>query len=284
MDLFELSDQNSTHLGQIYDSLEKRCKEQNNLEKLNVFALAIKNNWTVSINMKDRALNSFLISGKYQNAYELKKKYWKMLSRERKIDVSAEKAAELHFRGHSKSRLPFDHIFNNGYRFKYGALNLNGKGIEKKYGEYCVVFQRKNLENFSTLAFVKEDSLNYVNDNKIDFQRFSQDISNRKDIHKLASIKHENDLNTDHENLLWRICSDDCNIEAITTDDILKQHIGCVRISKKYNSRCFDYLYKDFISALSDPEERSHLENFKNITESLDQHNINLEVIEDYEN
>lgn len=283
MDLFELSDNNSAHLGQIYNSLKKRCKEQNNLETLNTFALAVKNNWTISINMKNKYLLSFLISGNYKNVYELKKNDETTLSQKMTLDISAEKAAELRLKGFSKQRLTFDRSFKNGDRFKYGALNLKGIGIQY-YGEYCMVFQREHLDKFSTLAFVKEDSLRYVCDSKIDFKRFNRDISNRKDVHKLASIKHENDLNTDNEKLTAKICSDNNFIEAITTDDILKQHIGCVRISKKYDLLYFDYLYKDFVSELSDPAERIHLENFRNIRKSLEQQNINLEVIEDHEN
>jgi len=283
MDLFELSDRNSDYLGQMYNSLEKRCKENNNLEKLNMFASAVKNTWTVAINMKNRALISFLISGNYKNVYELKKNDEKILIQEIKLDISAEKAAKLRLKEFSRPRFTFDGTFNNGDRFKYGALNLKGNGIQK-YGEYCVVFKREHLEKFFTLAFIKEDSLNYVCDDKINFQRFSQDISNRKDIHKLASIKHENDLDTDNEKLTLKICSENCYIEAVTADDILKQHIGCIRISKKKYSLYFDNLYKDFKSELSDPEERCNVENFKNIIELLNQQHINLEVIEDHEN
>ena len=64
----------------------------------------------------------------------------------------------------------------------------------EKYGEYCVVLKREQVEKYSSLVFIKEDSLKYVDDDAVNTERLGQDIASRECVHFLAVLKHEEDI------------------------------------------------------------------------------------------
>lgn len=283
MDIFNIADRNSDNLIAQYKLLERAYKNQNNLDILNRFTELIKDKWTISINMRPWILNNFLIAGRYKNVYELEKEREDELKKEKELKISVEQALEKHLKDYYKSRVTFDHTFEDGEKFKYGALNIGGLGL-KRYGEYCVVIKRKQSEEHSSLAFIKEGSLNYVN-NHVNIEQLSQDIANRECVHFLATLKHENDIESIPANE-WpsMICGDESYIEAITIDDILNTHIKSVRMSKKdYQFYYYDYLYKDFISELS-ISEKYQLYMLLGIFKLLAKQGIKLEVIDENEN
>lgn len=284
MNIFDMSAQNSENLKRGYYSLEERYGARNYLTILRKFTRLIRNQWAVSINMRQWALNNLLIAGRYKNVYELKKEREEELTRVTKLGISVEQALEKYLRSYYKSRVSFDRTFEDGEKFNYGALNIGGIGLQR-YGEYCAVIKRKRLEKYSSLAFVKEDSLNYVDKSRVNVEQLSQEIANRECVHLLAALKHENNIeNISTDKWASMICCDKTSIEAITTDDILNKHIESVRMSKKDYLLYHDYLYKDFLSELSDPEKRYRLEAFRNMRELLAKQGIGLEVIDKNEN
>ena len=282
MNIFDMADQNSHNLKNRYSQLEERYGAQNDLNALREFVRFVKDKWTLSINMRQGMLNSFLIAGRYKNIYEVKRGVGGELRKVRPLEISEEQAVEKHLKSRYKLRITFDRTFEDGEKFKYGALNIGGLGL-KRYGEYCVVIKRKQSKECSVLAFIKEDSLNYyVDGHRVDIEKLSRDIANRECIPILAVLKHENDV----EKFLageWApiICRDESYIEAITTDDILNNHIGSVRMSKKDYLLFYDYLYKDFISELSDAEKRYRLGDFRNMQGLLEKQGIKLEVMDE---
>ena len=60
MSIFDMADQNSDSLKERYNSLREKYEHQNNLDILDEFTKLIENKWTVSINMRQRMINSFL--------------------------------------------------------------------------------------------------------------------------------------------------------------------------------------------------------------------------------
>ena len=97
-----------------------------------------------------------------------------------KIEVSVEEGSKRHLKSFYKSRMAFELAFENGEEFKYSALNIGGLGAEK-YGAYCVLLKREQVEKYSSLAFIKEDSLKYVDDSHVvNIEQLSQDIANRE--------------------------------------------------------------------------------------------------------
>ncbi len=283
MNIFHIADQNSDNLKHSYYSLEERYRSRNSLSILTKFTVLIKDKWAISINMKQWELNDLLIAGRYKNVYELKRERAEKLRGVIKLETSVEQALEKHLKGHYKSRIAFDCTFEDGEKFKYGALNIEGLGLTK-YGEYCIVIKRKQAEECSSLAFIKEDSLNYVDGRRVIIEQLSQEIANRECVHHLVVLKHEDNIHgISADQWASMICRNESNIDVITTDDILSKHIQSVRMSKKGYLLYYDYLYKDFISELSDPEKRYRLEAFRNMQELLTKHQIKLEVIDNNE-
>jgi hypothetical protein len=250
--------------------------DQDELDILSEFARSIKNEWTISINMRPSILNYFLIVGRYMNVYELKKK-----SREhiKEAAVSVEYAIKKHLGDYYSSRTAFDRTFKDGEKFKYGALNIGGVGL-RKFGEYCVIMNQRQLRTHMSVVFIKEDSLHYVKGDQTDIKRLGQEISDKESVHLLAALKHEHTIQSiPPDEWASLICCDECYIEAVTIDDISNKHIENIRVSKKYYDFISDLLYKDFISEISD-EEKTLLYDFKVMREVSKKEGIEFEVIE----
>ena len=275
MNIFDLADQNSHNLQ------EKVQSGQNDQNPIGKFAGFVKDRWTISINMKPSDLLKFLSSGRYKNEREVAIGDVEMMKKLGGTDVSVEQLRKKRLRpkGYHEPRTEFTRVFEDGERFKYGALNIGGLG-PTKYGSYCVVIKRERSEEFSVLAFIKEDSLNnYVDGGHVDIERLKPDVANRECVPILAVIKHGNDIEGLSANeCASMICCDEHYIEAITTDDILNKHINSVRMSKKENSlvgkQFFDVMYR----GSSDIEKRHRIDDFINIRNLLTDR-IELEVL-----
>ncbi|MCJ7630862.1 hypothetical protein MUP77_00455, partial [Candidatus Bathyarchaeota archaeon] len=247
------------------------------------FAKWVKENWAVSINMRAWALNTFLICGSYNNIYELKKQREKETKEVRKTKISIEQALEKTLKDWYKLRVCFDRSFEDGEKFKYGTLDLGGLG-RNKFGEYCVVLKRQQLDKYSSLAFVKEDSLKYVENDRLNIDKLSQDVADRESVHLLATLKHRGDVEkTPTHDYSSMACCRGNEIEAITRDDIASTHIEKVRIRKKDHDLYFDYLLKDFTNDISEME-RYQLSAILGIRKLLEERKIGFEVKDEDEN
>lgn len=276
-----MANENSDSLKDRYDSLRERCEEQGNLDSLDKFTNSIENEWAISINMDSLAIYDFLTFGKYKNVYEVKEELAEELEKHGRLEIPIEEAIKRQQKKHYEPRRAFDRAAGSGEEFKYGALNVGGLGVGK-YGELCVVLKREEVEQYSSLAFIKEDSLEYVDANMVNDQRLGDDIANKECVHLLVALKHEGDMGStpDHELLSLVCCDEDCT-EAITADDILKTHIGTVRMSKKYHKLQFDSLYKAYASELSDESERKEASIFWSVLKLLDEQGIEREVLDE---
>lgn len=277
MNIFEMARQNSDNLKGNYSLLVDRCQERNEQDNVEKFARLIENEWTISINMRLFVLNNFLLTNKYMNIYELKKEIKKHL-KYIKSDVSVEEAIKKHLKGYYRPRTLFDRSFEDGEKFKYSALTIGGLGL-REYGEYCIVIKPNQSRGYVSLAFIKEASLNYVDEDQIDINRLSRDVADRECVHILAALKHEGDVKTiSPDEWTSSICCDECYIEAVTTDDILNSHIECVRMSEEDYYFHYVLLHKDYLSEL-DEFEKYELYDFKNMQELLKEQGIRLEVL-----
>jgi hypothetical protein len=280
VNIFDIANQNLGNLKTQYKLLKERHEDQNNLGIFSNFVKLVKNKWSISINMRHWTLNNFLIAGRYKNVYEFKKERGEELGKVRKLEISVEQAVEKHLKGYYKSRVTFDRTFEDGEKFKYGALNIGGLGLNK-YGEYCVILKREQSEEYSSLAFIKEDSLNYIDGHHMNIEQLCQDIANKECVHSLVTLKHENDIEgIPADEWASMICCDESYIEAITKDEIKNTHIESVRMSKDDYFLYYDYLFKDFASEIS-TMEKYQLYLLLGIFKLLDEQRIKLEVIEE---
>lgn len=192
-------------------------------------------------------------------------------------------AIKKHLGCYYKSRTVFDQTFKDGENFIYGALNIGGMGLPE-YGRFCVVLQRKQIEAYSSVAFIKNESIDYVENNGVNFQKLSQDIANREYVPLLALLKHESDINAKLPVEEWpfRLCCAERFIEAITKDEILNSHIESVRISKKDYELYLQYFNKNYIHEAKKDEQRQ-ISLFSAIYKYLKMKKIELEVVEDDE-
>jgi len=101
--------------------MEELLGSDKSLDAAKYFATFVKDNWRISINMRQQVLNSFLIEGKYKNIYEVKKEQSEKIRKVRALEIPEEQAVKKHLKGHYKSRVTFDRTFKDGEKFKYGA-------------------------------------------------------------------------------------------------------------------------------------------------------------------
>jgi hypothetical protein len=281
MNIFDIADENLDNLKTKYKLLKERHEDQNNLGIFSNFVKLVKDKWTISINMRQGVLNNFLIAGKYKNIYEVKKEQGDELRKVKKMDIiSEEQAVKKHQKGYYEARVTFESTFEDGAKFKYGALNIGGLGLEK-YGDYCVAIKLEQSKDYSSLAFIKEDSLNYVDGHHVNIEQLCQDIANKECVHPLVTLKHENDIEgIPADEWTSMICCDESYIEAITKDEIKNNHIESVRMSKEDYLLYYDYLFKDYISEIS-KMEKYQLYMLLGIFKLLDKQGIKLEVIDE---
>ena len=274
MNIFDLADQNSHNL---QEKVQSGQTDQNPRGK---FAGFVKDRWTISINMKPSDLLKFLSSGRYKNEREVAIGDVEMMKKMGETDVSLEQLRKKRLKGYHESRTEFNRVFEDGERFKYGALNIGGLGTTN-YGSYCVVIKRERSEEFLVLAFIKEDSLNnYVDRGYVDIERLKPDVANRECVHILAVIKHGDDVEGLSANeYASMICCDEHYIEAITTDDILNKHINSVRTSKKENSLVGKQFFDVKWLGSADIEKQHRVDDFTNINNLLAANRIEIEVL-----
>jgi hypothetical protein len=228
--IFEIGDRNSDYLKSQYDLLKQSY--QGSLQDLEAFLELIEREWTISINMRLATISNFIKYGIYQNVNEFINEIEKYSDK----DQQSSKASNDLQKTKVDKRAIFEQTFEFGENFRYGALNIGGIGVTI-YGEFCVIFKRSKVKEYSSLIFIKKDSVkgDYV-DNKgcVDFTKLIQDTANKENIHLLATLKHEEDLKQIPDKK-WScmLCCETDYIEAITHNDINNDHVDIIRISKK---------------------------------------------------
>jgi len=280
LDLFEVANQNAKRIENNYKEIKKKycVKDETTLEE---FAGFVKKNWALSINLKQSEINGFLISGIYQNMYQVIEDDLKKLSLERGINISKEEVAKNRMGIFYEPRKIFENQFEDGERFIYAALNTGGIGLKKHGAEFCLIVHQKEVKKMSSCAFLKKESTLYVHNGSLNIEQLKNDTASRKTIHLLTAIKNEKELpDTAAKNWPELVCNEKNYIEAITTDDISIEHINTVRISKKSEDIYFDYLYKGCISQL-DKFEKDYLGDFRDMLKLLEKNGINKEIIDE---
>lgn len=267
-----MANDNAKNLLNQYESLIK----DNDPSLLNQFCTIIQNEWTVSINMRPNILIRFFVSGKYKNVHESRGDMIKELARANGILVPQEIADGVRLKKWHNARELFENSINNGKKFKYGALNIGGVGTEK-YGDFCIVFDRDYFGFSLTIVFIKEDSLKYVDDSRIDEERLRKDIADMNHVQYLATLKHKNDIDKDNRSYPYIVCNDRTYMESIIQDELSINSIESVRISKKRYDSYYSYLYNYLTSNIS-VLEKYQLDEFWNIVQFLSKNEIRLEV------
>lgn len=279
LDLFELGDQNAKNL----ESQYRKIKKEHAIETGGIFERFtdfIEKNWSVSINLKQSEINSFLISGAYRNMYGIIDEDLNELRSAHDADISREEAAKNRMGIYYGKRKIFEDHFKNSDRFIYAAFNTGGPGL-KKYGDFCLIIHRKEVETFCSCTFLKKESISYVSDNTLNVGRLKRDTAGRKSIHFLTAVKHEKEI-ADTPEKKWpkMICSEKSYIEAVTADEISIGQIDALRLSKDSYEQYYNYLYKLYSYQLEE-SEKIYLRTFKDMLKLLEKNRINKEIIDE---
>lgn len=278
MDFFELATKNSKNLEEEYEKLGQRSGRKS----LKAFTNLVQEGWTISINMRLCALSNFLASEKYLNIHELKAEQEKRIKKMNRDSVSTGTALHKSLGQWCRRRTAFDNSFEDGDKFKYAAMNVGGLGVSH-FGEWCVVIKRQASTQFSSLAFIKDDSLKYIDDDHLDVGRLSNDLAVWKYVHLLAALKHETDMNeTSLDEWPSRICCNNSYIEAVVKDDMCADQVASVRLKASDYYSYFEDLLKDFYADLPE-SDRYRLYMFLVALQLLEKHKISLEVIKENE-
>jgi hypothetical protein len=265
LNLFDLANANSGNLEGRWTSTRDQSQDGETLNRLEDFARYTKTNWRFSINMKEYALLSFLEMAEYVNVRGLKKvEEAELLELGVVPEISREEAEKRHLKGHAAKRAIFDSSFEKGEEFKWGALSVGGIGLTN-YGQICVVIKREAAEQYSSLAFIKEDSEKYVENDQLDVEQLKGEISNKEFVHILAALKHVGDLKRiPKSDWCSMVCfsaneKENVNIDVVTTDRIFATHIETVCMRKDFVRRAYaSFLEEQYLSRLR-PEDRPQL-------------------------
>ncbi len=278
--LFKIVDQNVEEVKNHYREIEKEYTVEGKTLLLKEFIEFNKKNWCISINLKQSEINSFLISGIYKNMYQVIEDDLRVLRREQGLDISIEDAARNRMGIHYGKRKTFENQFEDGDRFIYAAFSIGGLGL-KKYGNFCLIIHQKEIEKFSSCAFLRKESIAYVDNDVLNIEQVKKDTANSKTVHLLAAIKNEKEI-PDKAKEEWpeMICSEKDYIEALTIDEISVGHISTVRVSKESENTYYNYLYKSYSSRLDEAEKRQ-LGNYRDMLKLLENNNINKETVDE---
>jgi len=142
--IFEMGENNSDYLESQYDLLKQNYK--GSLEKLEAFVELIEREWNVSVNMRPERIFRFLTLGYCDSIHGYMDSLEKTIRETSDIRVDREVFYRNLLKKSKDKRIAFEQQFDGGDKFKYGALNIGGIGVEK-YGCFCVILDRLKVRN-----------------------------------------------------------------------------------------------------------------------------------------
>ena len=274
MDLFTIAEENSHTLEDQFESLIFALAEAD-VEIMNRFFKRLEQKGRVAINMRQMGLLSFLTFGKYQNIYE-----WAQLqagsSSRSKDEILRERLGEFY-----DKRVAFDDAFEEGEKFRYGALNIGGLGATH-FGEFCIVFKENMFTANVKIAYLKSDSLKsyMLPGPAVDEDGVRRNAASRSHKQHLASLKNANEIAATLEDK-WPslVCSENEYVEAIFVGDVPSTSSDTIRMAKVDYDGLFQSAYEDFSRELEDAE-RFRIDAFVTILQQLEAHGITLEIVD----
>ena len=259
MNLFEVADQNGPALADRFKEA-KDARSSDDAAILDRFAERVIQDGLVSLNMRPWVFSTLLAKGRYQNIYEWAQEQADLSGRS--VDEILHEKLGSYFSG----RIAFDACFEQGRRFRYGALNIGGAG-PTRYGAFCVVLASGFSQGSGPVAYLMRDSLNdYVDVNgNVDTEGIRLDAALHGSRHHLTALKHSDTvLSVAEHGWPSLVCSDSGYIEAIFLADVTRQEIDEARIPEQEYQRLRALAFDDFSRCL-DEGERALVQDFVDI-------------------
>lgn len=274
LNLFQISQGNTTGLVQRYNNFLLQLTDSRK-SIWESFCNQIIKKLQVSINMRPHVLVNFLCNSTYLNVYEsVEEKV--SISRENVKDILRELLGDYYLR-----RIAFDGSFDDGHRFRYGALNIGGVGATQ-YGTFCTVLNLGFPEKNGQIAYIKHDSLNGYTDTAGNFNRdlFQEDVAPQSHCQYLATLKHADEIIEQEGKWSTMLFSNDDYIEAIFIAPLSPNDIDEVRITQQEYNQIWELCFNSYSKKLTDPQ-KAHANNFLQILLANRRNRITLSVVND---
>jgi hypothetical protein len=274
MNLFAIALANADALAQALEDLLASLPA-NEAMRLSRFSERIQRDGRISINMRQSVLISFLGFLEHQNIYEWADESARESSLPRDT-ILREKLGRFYRR-----RTTFDGAFEDGERFRYGALNIGGAGAPQ-YGEFCVVLAHRFSSDRSEVAYLRSDSLKtYLRRGPaLDEAALRRDAAPHSHRHSLAAVKHARELGGSEDSWPLLICSASDFVEAVFAGPLAAQDAEVVRMPQRDHDFRFHYAFEEFRGRLS-KADKILCADFRTARRWMHERGISLEVVPD---
>ena len=274
VDLFDLADENARRLDDRFRALEAGSPPPDPGD-LRRFEEAVTKHGRVALNMRPWIAAEFVRTGKYLNMNDAVRED-AALSGRPENELLRERLGRFY-----QKRVSFDATFDDGCRFQYGVLNIGSAG-PRSYGLFCFVLKKTFPKAGDRVAYLKRDSLNgYVaDDGRVDTGSLHGDLAPHSHRHRLAALKHSDDLDTRRADWPAMLCSDDDYVEAIFVADLGKTRVSEIRIARSDYESLWELCFRAHGRRLSDGEKALAFD-FRVVLEAGRNRVITLKVLDD---
>jgi hypothetical protein len=238
MDVFGIAEQNADQLDNRFMRLVQAVSAPTK-DRLKKFVDSVARDGRIGVNMRPWVVVDLIQNDRHLNMYE---------AANEAADISGKDCDGILRARLGKwyaRRLAFAARFQDGQRFRYGALNIGELGATN-YGTFCTVL----VQNFPAdrrVAYVKTDSLRGYTDSagNVDDATLRNDVAGQDRCHVLAALKHATQIES-REDDKWpnMLCSNDDYIEVLFVADICCKSVEEVRVSSRElaiaEELCFD--------------------------------------------
>lgn len=151
LDLFAIARDNANAIQSAFESAITGFSSKQ-ATFLRNFASWVKEEGSISINVKLLVVVELIVGGRYQNTHEWAEEQSRLSGRPAE-DILRERLQRFY-----EQRMAFDRAFRDGERFRYGALNAGGAGL-REYDPYCAVLRDTFSASLTDVAYLPGDSL-----------------------------------------------------------------------------------------------------------------------------
>ncbi len=151
VDLFSIAKKNADNVYKAFNDAITGLPD-NEAKQAREFAQWVEAEALISINLRLFVIAELLCGTPYRNIHEWSQEQ-ATLSGRTKDEILRERLKHFY-----EKRMTFDHAFEMGEHFRYGALNAGCLGLSA-YGAYCAVLTYDFQQSLNQSAYLPDDSL-----------------------------------------------------------------------------------------------------------------------------
>jgi hypothetical protein len=275
LDLFDIAANNAEKIDENFNGAIASLSGQKVIN-VNDFAQWVQSTALISVNLRLFVIVEILNGTPYKNIHEWAQEQAELSGR-KKDEILRER-----LKGFYAKRMTFDQAFQQGERFRYGALNAGGLGLSI-YASYCSVLTSNFHNALKHSACLSGDSLDicFAKSNEFDAKILTQSIAPFSHRHALAASQLIAKIDTVQKSE-WSqlLISKDSKqyFEIIFIGAVTLNDLHCVRVSANEYQQKWDLAFASFDRSLSEPE-RAEVQDFVQLLRAVKEGKIQLETI-----